>query len=75
MEIAELDIAEMECYSEAQWKAKYRDCEGDGSIIPAFIMVIWDDPNETPSEAIGRLNDEVNILADKINLLSGNKSQ
>jgi hypothetical protein len=52
-------VAKKKTYTEKQWKAKYRSYEGDGSIPEAYVMVEWDDPNETPSEAIIRLNNEV----------------
>lgn len=53
----------MKSYTEAEWKHEYRDYEGDGSIPTALVMVEWDDPNETPTEAIVRLNNEVLKLA------------
>lgn len=53
----------MKTYTEKMWKEKYRKYEGDGSIPKAFVKVEWDDPNETPSEAIIRLNAEVVALA------------
>ena len=57
----------MQTYTEDQWKAKYRDYEGDGSIPEAIVAVVWDDPSETPTEAISRLNAEVVELASKLN--------
>jgi hypothetical protein len=50
-------------YTEKQWKRKYRNYGGDGSVPQARILVEWDDPNETPTEAIIRLNNEVMTLA------------
>lgn len=31
--------------------------------VPVAVLVPWDDPDETPLEAIGRLNNEVLELA------------
>lgn len=45
-------------YTEEEWKRKFANYEGDGTIPTAFILVEWDDPNETPTEAITRLNRE-----------------
>lgn len=44
--------------TEAQWSELYRDYEGDGSVPTARLIVEWDDPSETPSQAIQRLNRE-----------------
>jgi len=46
-------------YTEPEWKAKYADYSGDGTIPVASVMVEWSDPTETPSECIMRLNNEV----------------
>jgi hypothetical protein len=52
-------LARTGIYTEAEWTETHRNYEGDGSIRPALLLVEWDDPNETPSKAITRLNREV----------------
>lgn len=53
----------MKVYTEQEWKDKYKDYEGAGGEPEALVAVRWDDPFETPSEAIIRLNNEVMELA------------
>lgn len=50
-------------YTEAQWKRKYRNYVGDGSIPESIVRVAWVDPFETPTQAIVRLNAEVVAIA------------
>ena len=50
-------------YNEKQWKQKYGDLD---HAPKSLVVVVWDDPWETPTETITRLNREVVELAAKL---------
>ena len=56
-----LAVDRAEPVTEAQWKREHDEYEGGETydLSPRLILVEWDDPTETPSEAIDRLNREV----------------